>query len=490
MLINVKNAPYNAKGDGRTNDTAAIQSALNAATANQVVYLPASTYLISNTLYMNNANVSIRGDGPAATIIEYNGAAGGVDIITANPYNAWSSRVPVASTFIQGSKTITLTSARGIKTGDIVVMSQLNPSYANNQGDAGEPITWAGAPGPNGSGNDVTRCMTQVDRVTAINANVLTLERPLYLTFAAANSPAINFMTPTYGIGIEDLQLYNNSKGVKGGYNIEMGTLAESWVENVASVNATGAECDYHILLENAYACEVRECYFKGGGVNASGEDYGVYLINNCSDILVEDNIFVGMRHSLVIAAGGSGSVFGYNYSTGNIESDSGKGWCAEDAITHGAEPYMTLFEGNIVGQITFDDYHGGNSYNTAYRCNPLAFSTATGSGAANREAVDLQNSTYSANIVGCVLGRPADSSNTDIKYASGVQATSFIQGNYSCKLGKSTWISGAVALPASLYYKSKPSWWGTLPFPAIGPDLTPKNGQIPAAVRYAHGTL
>src|SRR5258707_9120827 len=111
--------------------------------------------------------------------------------------------------------------------------------------------------------------------------------------------------------------------------------------------------------------------------------------VNNVSDVLVEDNIFVGMRHSMAIAAGGSGSVYGYNYSTGNIESDSGTNWCAEDACAYGCEPYMTLFEGNIVGQVTFDD-HGGNAYNTTFRSWSLACSSATPNATNNRLAIDL----------------------------------------------------------------------------------------------------
>jgi hypothetical protein len=75
-----------------------------------------------------------------------------------------------------------------------------------------------------------------------------------------------------------------------------MGTVAESWVTNVASINAPGAECDYHIEINDSYACEVRECWCQGGGINGSGQDYGVYLVNNVSDVLVEDNIFGGMR--------------------------------------------------------------------------------------------------------------------------------------------------------------------------------------------------
>jgi len=53
--INVKNAPYNAVGNGVADDTAALQSALNAATASgnfpKTVYLPPGTYLITQTLY-------------------------------------------------------------------------------------------------------------------------------------------------------------------------------------------------------------------------------------------------------------------------------------------------------------------------------------------------------------------------------------------------------------------------------------------------------
>src|SRR5207247_11001311 len=37
--------------------------------------------------------------------------------------------------------------------------------------------------------------------------------------------------------------------------------------------------------------------------------------------------------------------------------------------------------------------------------------------------------------------------------------------------------------LPASLYRSSKPSWWGTMPWPAIGPDVT--GGQDPSGHAY-----
>ena len=56
-FLNVKDPPYNAKGDGVTDDTVAIQSAItfslnrpNNYSAMQFVYFPTGTYLVSNTL--------------------------------------------------------------------------------------------------------------------------------------------------------------------------------------------------------------------------------------------------------------------------------------------------------------------------------------------------------------------------------------------------------------------------------------------------------
>ncbi|KAL4856222.1 putative cinnamyl alcohol dehydrogenase 2 [Chlorella vulgaris] len=70
VTINVKS--HGAKGDNRTDDTAALTAAIKAATDNPaggVVYLPAGVYILRQPVVIKTAKVVIRGDGPQATII-------------------------------------------------------------------------------------------------------------------------------------------------------------------------------------------------------------------------------------------------------------------------------------------------------------------------------------------------------------------------------------------------------------------------------------
>lgn len=59
-VINVKDAPYNAKGDNSTDDYAAIAAAVAACPPGGVVYFPVGTYLVTNTINIPT-NVTLRG---------------------------------------------------------------------------------------------------------------------------------------------------------------------------------------------------------------------------------------------------------------------------------------------------------------------------------------------------------------------------------------------------------------------------------------------
>jgi hypothetical protein len=493
-LVNVRNAPYNAKGDGSTDDTSAIQLAINALKPNQMAYIPAGIYRVTNTLFISVADTGITGDGPSKTIIKYSGESGGVDMIKVVPFQNYGNPVPITSACTQGLTAIALSSTSGVHVGDLLELSELNPSYVTDTGVNGN-CSWCGA--VTGSRDNTTRrntmrLLTQLDKVASIWGNTVNLERPLYITFESSNSPQAQDVPTTYGIGVQSLQLVRNCPGVTGGNMIEFQYVSLSWISNVWTQVTSNSETNAHFYLSNTYGCEIRECEAKeaAGALNGSGQGYGVYLVGVNSDTLVEDNVFSGCQDGLVIAGGGSGCVFGYNYCIGSVNT-SWPWWLSADMNTHGPEPYMNLFEGNIGDQVGFDNTWGGNAFNTAFRCWALAHGGEVPSGGhaiGHELAVDLEANTFSPNIVGCVLGVPGVTSSSGISYGSEVQASAFVNGNYSFATGETSWMSRAVALPGSLYYGSKPSWWTSLPFPPIGPDTTPFNGQIPAQVRFNFG--
>ncbi|MBY0455750.1 MAG: glycoside hydrolase family 55 protein [Gemmataceae bacterium] len=79
FVVDVTQPPYNAKGDGKTDDTAAIQKAINDVMGlHKVIYLPNGTYLISDTLNWKNKNSKgaaaygfnwVQGQNTAKTVI-------------------------------------------------------------------------------------------------------------------------------------------------------------------------------------------------------------------------------------------------------------------------------------------------------------------------------------------------------------------------------------------------------------------------------------
>jgi len=67
--INVKNPKFGAMGDGITDDTFAIQKAIDSATGGNTVFFPAGSYIISSTLRISANGVHLKGQGTGATTI-------------------------------------------------------------------------------------------------------------------------------------------------------------------------------------------------------------------------------------------------------------------------------------------------------------------------------------------------------------------------------------------------------------------------------------
>jgi polygalacturonase len=78
-IVNV--AAFGARGDGVKDDTAAIQAAINAASAGSTIYFPAGTYLVSGLILERRSGLSLAGEGHQSIIQQ---KAGGSRLLTCN----------------------------------------------------------------------------------------------------------------------------------------------------------------------------------------------------------------------------------------------------------------------------------------------------------------------------------------------------------------------------------------------------------------------
>jgi hypothetical protein len=107
-VVNVKDAPYNAKGDDSTDDFAAISAAVAACPAGGVVYFPAGKYIVTNTIVIP-ANITLRGSY-GTRWPQY----GGIPVYIKPKFGSFQGTSLLAATEVSGWRieNLTLTSGR------------------------------------------------------------------------------------------------------------------------------------------------------------------------------------------------------------------------------------------------------------------------------------------------------------------------------------------------------------------------------------------
>lgn len=103
--IDATAAPYNAKGDGATDDKAALQAAIDAAynAGGGRVYLPRGTYLISGNLRVK-AGVELFGDGPESIIKCATGTANYIPLTNQNHLTTGDSNITLRDLTIDANR--------------------------------------------------------------------------------------------------------------------------------------------------------------------------------------------------------------------------------------------------------------------------------------------------------------------------------------------------------------------------------------------------
>lgn len=472
---------------------AAINAAINSCN-NGVVFLNAGTYTaasLGDSIVLNRSNVTLRGAGADQTILRDTafsmGAGGNTTLNTA-----------ITNGFKDGH-TFTAASTSGISVGDMIELDRDgdNDSFVN-----------AGHGTPD-------RAMTQVNVITAINGNVVTVRNPLYYDFSTGNPKIVyDFYATTQLSGLEDLKLERDMNSIY----MPIQYCDSCWIKGVHSAHST----NYHFLFLGTVNLELRDNYIDTGasGPNNSGFNfYGSYLYGTNASAKIENNIFQKNFPAIEINATG-GLYIGYNFSYGSVDQFGvgGVTWTLDDG--HGPFNSYNLYEGNIAEMFGMDGYFGGASYAVVARNYITGWNRNYNVAG---DAIQVRRLGYYYSLVGNVLssseanptgygngcagGNPAiynlgypnigscDTTPYDGFSVTGgypdakVTSTLLRWGNYDYFNHATRWqsseipagvpVPGSQTVPASYVYTSKPAWWPSgVAWPPIGPDVTGGTGD------------
>jgi hypothetical protein len=502
-----------------------INAALAACPSGQVVKLTPGTYNLSSGIDFNGKNnVTLRGAGPDQTFLKFTGGSPcrgmGADICVGAADNSYYVETPLHTAdwtagYAKGTTQITLSNTTGLSAGMVIVLDQLNDSADTGGVFVCEAYGVCADQGPAG-GEQPNRAQQQFVKVTGINGNTVTISPGIYMpNWRLSQSPHAwwgNSNGFSSGSGVEDLSVDNTDNNSGNRSNIYVIWCYGCWVKNIRDLNS---DCNHVWLYQSAH-CTVRDSYFYGTR-NAASQSYGVESYMG-SDNLIENNIFQHITGPLMVNGSASGLVEAYNYSIDDYYSVS-LAWMQGSNYTHGAGTDFILHEGNEGAGFTADVIHGTHNFITAFRNYFTGWETGK---TAQTVPINLYSFTRYFNIVGNVLGTPGyhngyestlpsfsnadtsiyrlgDSGNLPASFEDSlVKSTLLRWGNYDVVTGATLWNASEVPsglsqyanpvppdhnLPASLYLSAKPGWWGTMPWPAIGPDVT--GGTGPGGYTY-----
>jgi hypothetical protein len=500
-------------GDGKSDDGPAIQACINKAAAGTAVYIPAGTYLVNSTVRLKS-NMALRGAGTTSTFLNL----GSNGTLTTQNFSTNMNLTPNTSYAVsspgnalsgspkKGDTTLTIASGT-VSPGDwISVFSDDDPTLVSTTGEDGH-CDWCGD-------NTGSRVMQQIVQVTDVSGSKVTISRPLYYTLYK-NPQYRKYNFPTQKAGYENFKV--TATGDIGANQIILlqGCLY-CWVKGIETQNTGSSSGSAHVELDYSYGNEIRDSYFHDGRSSASGANYGVYFQFVNSDHKVENNIFRHNRHAIVYQGGGSGTAILYNYIDDLYTDDLS--YLGSARTSHGAHPYMNLWEGNIASHVAADDFWGSSSHFVFFR--NWLWGDETGTGVPSfppgegYDAIDLYPMQTYYSFVGNVLGHTGMHTTwskatlrgfdeyaqaaAPIVYSFGgakgsipsADATSLNHGNWDYKtMGVAFWEGGSNhSLPASIYYPREPSFLKGYAWPLEGPEGNPTTNPNPAENCYLKG--
>ena len=235
-IINVLN--YGATGNGSTDDTTAINSAIAALQSGYTLLFPCGTYLTTSQLTLNLSNITV--DGGSCAVL-HNTSSGAVMVIggSGNGNPNYGSPVALSSTANELATSFSTVSSLGLADGDYLRLLQGGKDSSTGSGD---------------TACDTSGCRGEVLKVASVSGNTITVTTALHDTY----NPSLNaataqkILSPLTGVTVKNITFDGNGSNI---YGLEIAGVAESTITGVTSRNVQGAALlnrgDFNVAWSN-----------------------------------------------------------------------------------------------------------------------------------------------------------------------------------------------------------------------------------------------
>jgi hypothetical protein len=437
---------------------------------------------------------------------------------------------------IAGATSFTVSSTSGMAVGRYLVISELNATtlsgvnYVANQSTDNPVCTWC----DNGQTPNATRVRGQIVEITAISGLTVSFTPGLYTSYTLTPT-AVPYAAAVKMAGVEDLQVFGNNltDSYQSNFGIEM--CSYCWISNVMSNYAYGDHIDmmfsYRSEVRDSYFTNAfshtsgtTDADIAIGGKSSSNLIENNILERLHSSVILEwgaaGNV-VGYNYSYGAFDSSSGA-----QTVVTIDFDAHGAHPQFNLLEGNITPH--IFFDSFWGTGSFNTFFRNWNVSSTKIANPLSgrgviqWSTAATANQQNR-GISLSYTQTRDNIIGdaagsvlataavggsanlfkdgpveCISCRIAPGTRNydgtfyawDIGYDNGSESTgsglpagwvglayqtSFLHGIVDTADPLVKWDihgTGSHTLPASFYKASKPTWWGNLPWPGIGPEV------------------
>jgi len=420
--------------------------------------------------------------------------------------------------------------------GDEYQVNSLGPVGCGLQGEDGEFGR------PERFQSEIATVVSCSPSCTSSGSVTLTVAEPIiHPNWTSTLAPQIWFVQPTKNVGFKDFSM--NGASTNSIEAIGFNNASNVWVQGVSVLNEY--EIGIWMLLVNHASILDNYIYNAGQKLSCDNNACDPWGIKDGAGSwnLIQNNIVQSTRTCIATGEGpAAGDVVGYNLCI-NLYVGSDYVWGSFWQHANGDD--FDLYEGNVGTYLSEDGVHGTHEMITSFRNLFTGWESCANGNCGSYTAKDAGTSgvqilAYNryANVVGNVIGTPGittaayqfsnneyyANSRSPYNIGSGngavtpvgipldplVASTLMRWGNFDFYNNATLFCAGAgsptsnclfderadaapiypglsspsTTLPASFYLPSKPSWFGSIPFPAIGPDVAGGNvGQCTGTI-------